>query len=503
MRRKERALKHMLSCMALLAAMTSVTSCCSQGVASSVRDVKITMEGGSGKAHILSPVTVRDTEDGYEAVLEWSSKNYDYMIVDGRRYENEAGEGENSRFTVAIGNITDPLNVIGDTVAMSTPHEIEYVIYWNTETDPEDESNKETPEEAELRADEDGPDFQTLSETGQMDLLYAECFSVKYYGDYRVISILNGGDFLLVKEGTPVPSNLPDGMTVLKQPLENVYLVSTSVMDYIRQCGCMNAVRFSGTKADDWSIAEAKEAMNNGDILYAGKYSAPDYELILANECSLAIENTMIFHKPEVREKLEELGVPVLVEMSSYEKHPLGRLEWIRLYGLLFGREKEAEDYYRQQLEIIEPIMEKPDTGKTTAFFYVSGTGMINVRKPGDYISRMIGLSGGRYVPEEAFGNDENALSTMNMQMESFYKEAGNADILIYNSTIGGEIGTMEDLIRQNALFADFKAVREGHVYCTRRDFFQESTHIAEFMTDLYRVFAGQEDSFTYLYRLE
>ena len=77
-------------------------------------------------------------------------------------------------------------------------------------------------------------------------------------------------------------------------------------------------------------------------MLYAGKYRMPDYELILSKGCDLAIENTMIFHDPEVKEKLEELGIPVIVETSSYESDPLGRLEWIKLYGALFGKEKEA-----------------------------------------------------------------------------------------------------------------------------------------------------------------
>ena len=64
--------------------------------------------------------------------------------------------------------------------------------------------------------------------------------------------------------------------------------------------------------------------MEKGDILYAGKYSKPDYELILANGCKLAIESTMINHTPDVKEKLEELGIPVLVEQSSYENASAG-----------------------------------------------------------------------------------------------------------------------------------------------------------------------------------
>ncbi len=82
---------------------------------------------------------------------------------------------------------------------------------------------------------------------------------------------------------------------------------------------------------------------------YAGKYSAPDYERIVDKSCSLAIESTMIYHCPQVKEQLENLGVPVLVERSSYEADPLGRMEWIKLYGVLTGKEQLAEELFEKR----------------------------------------------------------------------------------------------------------------------------------------------------------
>ncbi len=84
---------------------------------------------------------------------------------------------------------------------------------------------------------------------------------------------------------------------------------------------------------------------------YAGKYSAPDYERIVDKSCSLAIESTMIYHCPKVKEQLENLGVPVLVERSSYEADPLGRMEWIKLYGVLTGKEQLAEELFEKEIK--------------------------------------------------------------------------------------------------------------------------------------------------------
>ena len=237
-------------------------------------------------------------------------------------------------------------------------------------------------------------------------------------------------------------------------------------------------------------------------MIYAGKYSAPDYECILNEGCNLAIENTMIYHTPEVKEKLEELGIPVLVERSSYESHPLGRLEWIKLYGLLFDASDEANAYFDSQVEQITPLLDQENTGKTVAFFSVNSSGAINVRKPGDYITQMITMAGGNYALADVLPEEENALSTMNMQMEDFYNAAQSADILIYNSAIEGEITSIDELLAKNSLFAQFDAVEKGNVYCTGKNFFQESTGMAEFVEDMHNVLVDADADLTYLKKL-
>ena len=251
-------------------------------------------------------------------------------------------------------------------------------------------------------------------------------------------------------------------------------------------------------------ILRARAAMEAGEILYAGKYSAPDYERIYAEGCDLAVESTMIYHTPEVKEQLEELGVPVLVERSSYESHPLGRMEWLKLYGVLLGREDQAQERFRQTLDRLAPVLDQEGTGKTVAFFYITSNGGINVRKPGDYISKLIGMAGGEYVFQD-LGGEENALSTMNLQMEAFYAGAKDADLLIYNSAVDGGLSTLDELLEKNEVLAEFKAVQEGNVWCTGQDLFQSSMGLGDLLLDIHTVLT-QEDpepgSLTYLYRL-
>ncbi|MCR5053648.1 MAG: ABC transporter substrate-binding protein, partial [Lachnospiraceae bacterium] len=464
--------------------------------------VDITFDGGSGKAYINSPVEVTEKDGKYTATFIWSSENYDYMIVEGTRYDNE-NPGGPSTFSVEVPGVTEPLTVIGDTTAMSAPHEIEYVITWGEKGESENGGREGSARgSSDKAAMEKALESAGLSKTGETAPKIATGFSIEQYGDYDLISIENSGDYLVVPEGRDIPEGLPEELIILKQPLDNTYLVSSAAMDPVIACGAIDMIRLSGIKEEDWYLDEAKDAMKKGQILYAGKYRAPDYELILEKGCDLAIENTMIYHDPDVKAKLTELGIPVLVENSSYEEHPLGRLEWIKLYGALYDKEEEANDYFEKELKSLEPLLnEKPDTGKTVVFFYVTSNGLINVRKNGDYITKMIELSGGRYALENAI-DSESGMSTMNMQMEDFYTQAADADILIYNSTIGGEISSLSELIKMNSLFKDFKAVKDGRVYCTERNFFQQITGMADFMKDLNDVFNNVDRDYTYLIKL-
>lgn len=311
-------------------------------------------------------------------------------------------------------------------------------------------------------------------------------------GGYTLLTLADSdAKFLVVPEGTDEPEDLPEGVTVLRQPVQNIYLVSTSVMDLFLRLDALDCIALSGTRAEGWYLDEARAAMERGAIAYAGKYSAPDYEQILAAGCGLAIENTMIYHTPEVKEQLERFGIPVVVERSSYESGPLARMEWIKFWGILLGREDLAEEIFSQQAARIEALSGQPSTGKTCAFFSITANNLANVRKGGDYVSQMIGLAGADYVFAGLTDSGSN-LSTMNLPLEDFYAGARDADFLIYNSTIEGVVSTTDELIAKCSLLADFRAVQNGNVWCTSQSFFQQSMSLADFIQEIHRVFTGE-----------
>ena len=360
------------------------------------------------------------------------------------------------------------------------------------------------PEAPPPQADAQPLSWDQLTWDRQLELDYAQSFSAEYAENGFARIVIGQKAYLLVPEGMEPPADTPAEITVLRRPLQNIYLQATAAMDCFRQLDAIEAITLSGTQAEGWYIEEARQAMEDGKIAYAGKYSAPDYELILSQGCGLALTSTMIYHTPEVKEQLERFGVPVLVERSSYESHPLGRMEWIKLYGVLLGKEAEAEAYFDRQLEKLAPVLEQENTGRTIAFFYITSNGAVSVRKSGDYIAKAIDLAGGVYALQD-LTDEENALSTMNIQMETFYQEARDADVLIYNSAIDADLETISQLVDKSAPLADFKAVQNRNVWCTGKSMFQESQAVGDIILDIHAILAEEpppDEALTYLHRL-
>jgi len=343
-------------------------------------------------------------------------------------------------------------------------------------------------------------------QSGRMELKYAKNFNIDYYNDsYALITISDGSKYLVVPQSCDIPENIDKNITVLRQPVNNIYLVATSAMCLFDSLNSLDSISLSGTKAEGWSIENARAAMESGHIVYAGKYSAPDYELIVSSDCSLAVESTMINHTPEVKEKLEDLGIPVLIDQSSYESHPLGRTEWIKLYGVLTGKESAAQQVFDEQVKYLNEASSQESTGKTVAFFYISSSGNAIARKSGDYVTKMIQLAGGNYIFDN-LGDPESATSTVTLEMENFYSTAKDADFIIYNSTIDGELSSVEELISKNPLLEDFRAVQNGNVWCTNKNMFQETTQFGLMISDIRRMLTDDGKNLTelnFMYRLQ
>lgn len=346
-----------------------------------------------------------------------------------------------------------------------------------------------------------------------LDLQYAKGFRVVFYSDDSIRVFVQGeeNELVLFPKDSAIPSGLKPiegkNLQIARYPIENVYLAASSATDLFLRLDSLDKIAACSTKASDYAIEAMAERIERGDCAYVGKYGAPDFETLLALGCELAIESTMIHHSPKTKEQLERLGTAVFVERASYEEEPLGRLEWIKLYGVLLGKEKEAVDYFDAQKAKVDAILAKRSASdsrpKSVALFYVSSNGYVNVRRPGDYFCKLVELAGGSY----AFDNlDLNvgkiSMQTISLNWEDFYRVATEADALIYNGTVDSNVESIDDLIGKNPLFADLNAVKEGNVWRANMTTYQESSRIAELVEAFYDVLNGTPTSSHYMLKL-
>ena len=366
----------------------------------------------------------------------------------------------------------------------------------NLEADASGETSFDTSEK------NAAPEIAGLTYESAMDLSFAECFDVYYYEDgYKLLDIHDDARYLIVPEGKEAPDDLDSEIQILQQPLDTIYMAATSPMALFDAIGSVDSIKLSGLDASGWYIQSAADAINNGEMTFAGKYDEPDYELLVGDDCDLAIESTMILHAPKVQEMIETLGIPVFTDRSSYESQPLGRTEWIKLYGAMMNKEEEAKTFFDQQAQVIEKLKDFTNTEKTVAFFYINTSGSPVVRNPKDYISSMIEIAGGRNVFADL--QDDSGKTSVAITMEEFYNTASDADYLIYNSSIDASVKSIDDLLAKESLMADFKAVKEGNVWVTDDSMYQHTDTIGELITDLNLMLTGgSEKDMTFLHKL-
>lgn len=570
--------------------------------------IRVSMTGGSGRASISSPTGFYVKDGQATADIHWSSASYDYMKLDGARYEAFTDAAGHSAMTIPVSALDTAIPVLADTTAMSKPYEIEYQLTFDgsallpmaeAHALPTDELQRTMQSAttqvagASRTTDADGrvlwsaaPEIDGLSFVSFEKNDVAEYFRLSIYEDasgakYQLLETAGGlHRYLIVpaeaqvsgkssvsaesevssragteanhggkksaKAGTEAELRFTARaseansankekkgdvleLTVLQQPLMTTYVAASAVMAPLCDLGAVRQIRFSGLREEGWYVDEACAAMKAGTMLFAGKYSEPDYETLLREGCDLALESTMIYRAPEVTEKLNALGIPVYIDYSSYEPHVLGRLEWVRVYGALFGHKEKAQQWYASErdriraiqkdaeksIEKSETIISKDSKNKSSAtqvssgsagtdtiadqrptvvYFYVNTSGQIQVRQPNDYIPELLELAGARYLAPDMSGLNGSRKSNVTVSLEDFYSSCRDADYLIYSATLDRPLSSIQELLGKNALFADFKAVKEGHVYTTDKDFYQLSDRMADFAEDVSRMLQGQGD---------
>ncbi len=338
-------------------------------------------------------------------------------------------------------------------------------------------------------------DDLTLENT--MELKYAQNFKVDYLSDgFKLLTVDNHSNYkqeiLLVPKGKETPKEskfINENTIIIKAPVENLFVSSTPAVSLINAVDALDYVKMTTYDAKDWYIDDIKNAIEEGKIIYTGHAKNPDFEIISKNQPQLVIYNTKIDSYPEVREKLKELGLEIIVDYSSFEPHPMAKTEWVKFFGALLNKETEANAKFDEQAKIFENIKAE-NSEKTAAIFYITSKNDLYVRKCGDYMVTMLEMAGGKYIFDDL---EKDSTGTVKIDFETFYNTAKDADNIIYLWPMGGRPKSLNDLLAKNELLKDFKAVQNNNVWCTSPDYFQTSDKMGEMIEDIVKLINNNE----------
>jgi iron complex transport system substrate-binding protein len=191
----------------------------------------------------------------------------------------------------------------------------------------------------------------------------------------------------------------------------------------------------------------------------------------------------------------------VFIDRSNYEDDPLGRCEWIKIYGLLTGKEQEAAGVFDQQKTVINSMGDMEDLNKSVLVFSINANHMVNVKTENDYLAKMIEIAGGNYLSFDVPGVN-NMSNQAQITMEAFYDCASEADVLIYNSTIETAPSSIQELIDNEKLFTDFKAVRNGNVWYTDKSMYQFADKTGSIIVEMNQIISGEQEDTSFFHKL-
>ena len=298
------------------------------------------------------------------------------------------------------------------------------------------------------------------------------------------------------------PEDVSKDTIVLNGPVKNMLVASTPVTSLMNASGCLDNISLVTYDKSSWYIDDVKKAFDDNKLTYVGDYKAPDFEQIVAASPSICIYSTMLTSAPDVAEKFKELNINFILDQSTYEEHPLGRVEWAKCYAALCDKEDDAVRMYDEQAAYVDKISKTEKTGKSVAVFYITSKGKLYVRNADDYVAQMVELAGGKYIFDDL---NVGKTGTQTMEMESFYSKAKDADYIIYIWSLGGKPSTLADFTGYSSVLSDMKAVKDGNVWCTTPDFFQIADTIGSMVNDINKMMTSDSsvNELTYLKKLK
>ena len=322
----------------------------------------------------------------------------------------------------------------------------------------------------------------------ELPLYYSKKFRIKYL-DNGCKLVTDGENYriLLVQRGKTAPKGVVADKTVYI-PLQKVMTGSSTYVGAMARLNVLDSLKAVTTSANYWYIPKVKQMVSQGKVKYVGgdNMEAPDYELVKSINPELVFVYTGTTGQQHVMKKLSELGIRYAVNNEYLEPDCLARLEWIKFTAAFYDKELQAEKILNDAVKNINTVTARvAGLQKPKVAWGLSWAGKIYITNPGSYVGKWINMCGGDYV----FKNHATKADTQ-VSAEYFYAQAKDADIFIFSSTTNYmKSPTINQIIKENPLFANIKAVKNGNVWAYAPDWWQTIPETDVYVKDIAAVF--------------
>lgn len=311
-----------------------------------------------------------------------------------------------------------------------------------------------------------------------------DSFSVEYLeNDVKIVMDGEKQKFLLVPKEGQVPEGYDDA-TLIRTPVENVLLCSTTQVGMIRPLGVWDKVGGVTQDKGTWPFPEIEEGLDSGRITYVGESYEPDYEKIQDLNPDITFVYTGSYPQADIINKLEELGLPYAVDNEYMEAKHEGRMEWIKFLATFFNEDEKAVEYVDRQIKDLEEMASKiKDAEKPKVVWGNIYDGVVYVPGPESYVAESVRVAGGDYLVPEIKGTGSPQIS-----VEEFYILLQEADVFMYSSNqmYVPDYQALFDLV---PVMEDAPVVKNKNVWQFSIDYYMNTDQADEQVIDLAAIF--------------
>ena len=322
-----------------------------------------------------------------------------------------------------------------------------------------------------------------LAPNPTVNIKYATGFSIDYLpGGYKVITDGEGRKLLLVPRGKVAPEEYGD-LRKIEIPVEKVVTLSSTEVSLLRPLGVLDSI-VGVSQAKGWHIQEVKSGLQEGRIKFLGNNNALDFEALLNLRPDLVVLSTRSGNNNEVLAKLEELQIPSAVDNEWLEKHPVGRMEWVKFLAAFYDREEAASEFFEDAERRVKEVGKKSaGTPRPKVLSGISVDGKIYPR--GGYEALLIEIAGGDYILKDFAETRSGAITE-----EEFFARGKEADLFIYTRPPDRPPGSsIKALLEAHPVLADLPVMKEAKIWQTQPWYFESLDKTAEIMEDLEAIF--------------